>query len=108
MKSLCFDDTYYTKVDIKYGGYYGKIVKYTLSDGDTFRAYVPDSVTNDTPVLYYSYLLGQPYEKTKKYLEKINNLSSEDSSYYSPIGDINSEINNYKSSISNISESKIS
>lgn len=43
----------------------GKIVKYTLSDGNTFRAYVPDSVTDDTPVLYYSYLLGQPYEKDK-------------------------------------------
>lgn len=43
----------------------GKIVKYTLSDGNTFRAYVPDSVTDDTPILYYSYLLGQPYEKDK-------------------------------------------
>lgn len=56
--------------------------------------------------LTYSYY--QDLEKAKKYLEKINNLSSEDSSCYSPIGDINSEINNYKSSISNISESKIS
>lgn len=56
--------------------------------------------------LTYSYY--QELEKTKKYLEKINNLNSEDSSYYSSISNINSEINNYKSLISNISESKIS
>lgn len=76
-----------------------------------------DSITNDynnskyeenTSLSSLTYSYYQDLEKAKKYLEKINNLSSEDSSCYSPIGDINSEINNYKSSISNISESKIS
>ena len=36
----------------------GKIVRYELSNGKSFRAYIPDNATNDTPVFYYSYVVG--------------------------------------------------
>lgn len=36
----------------------GKIVRYELSNGKSFRAYIPDNATNDTTVFYYSYVVG--------------------------------------------------
>ena len=40
----------------------GQIKQYTLENGKTFRAYVPSEVSDDTPVLYYSYVVGSKYE----------------------------------------------
>ena len=46
--------------------------------------------------------------KQKNYLEKINQLSNQDSQSYSSISDVNAEITSYNSSISSITVSKIS
>ena len=40
----------------------GQIKRYTLENGKSFRAYVPDNVSDNTPVLYYSYVVGSKYE----------------------------------------------
>lgn len=64
----------------------------------------------DSDVTLYS--LTSTYKKDltkqKNYLEKINQLDSKDSQYYSSIEEVNSEITSYKTSISSITESKIS
>lgn len=41
----------------------GQIKEYQLENGKSFRAYIPDNVSDDTPVLYYSYVVGSEYEK---------------------------------------------
>ncbi len=43
----------------------GKIVRYELSNGKSFRAYIPDNATNDTPVFYYSYVVGSNISSDK-------------------------------------------
>lgn len=36
----------------------GKIVDYTLQDGKKFSAYIPTEVSDNTPIFYYSYVVG--------------------------------------------------
>ncbi len=40
----------------------GQIQTFTTEDGNSFRAYIPDNVSDDTAILHYSYLLGYPIE----------------------------------------------
>ena len=40
-----------------------RIKEYTLTDGTVITAYVPENVSNDTPVFYYSYVVGSNYNE---------------------------------------------
>ncbi len=39
-----------------------RIKEYALENGQTFTAYIPENVSNDTPIFYYSYVVGSNYE----------------------------------------------
>lgn len=39
-----------------------RIKEYTLENGQTFTAYIPENVSDDTPIFYYSYVVGSNYE----------------------------------------------
>ena len=40
-----------------------QIKEYTLKDGTKITAYVPSNVSSDTPIFYYSYVVGSDYSK---------------------------------------------
>ena len=40
-----------------------QIKEYTLKDGTKITAYVPSNVSSDTPIFYYSYVVGSDYNK---------------------------------------------
>lgn len=42
-----------------------RIKEYTLENGQTFTAYIPENVSSNTPVFYYSYVVGSDYETDK-------------------------------------------
>lgn len=42
-----------------------RIKEYTLEDGTVVTAYIPENYSNDTPIFYYSYVVGSDYNSDK-------------------------------------------